>query len=267
MTETTLTGHAGTIHTRSWEVDGARGGVVLVHGYGEHVGRYEHVARALNDAGWNVYGLDHAGHGRSEGERVLIPDFTPLVEDVHAVVRRAAEATMGLPMTMIGHSMGGGIAARYAELHPGEVAALVLSGPVIGSLSLVPSMLAQDEIPDTPLPPEALSRDQEVGRAYSEDPLVWHGPFKRPTLVGFAQLLLDVALDADRIVGPVLWQHGGDDQIVPVDGSRRAIALLRNAQVTEKIYPGARHEIFNETNKDEVLADTAEFLGQATTSG
>jgi alpha-beta hydrolase superfamily lysophospholipase len=270
MTETsptTLTGHAGTIHTRTWEVDGARGGVVLVHGYGEHIGRYEHVARALNDAGWNVYGLDHAGHGRSEGEQVLIPDFTPLVEDVHAVVRRAAEANVGLPMTMIGHSMGGGIAARYAELHPGEVAALVLSAPVIGSLSWIMGLLGQDEIPGDPLPPEVLSRDAEVGRAYAEDPLVWHGPFKRQTLVGFAQLLLDVALDAEKVVGPVLWQHGEDDQLVPLDGSRRAIALLRHAQVTEKIYPGARHEIFNETNKDEVLADTAEFLGQAVTSG
>jgi alpha-beta hydrolase superfamily lysophospholipase len=264
VTESRVQGNAGPIYTRTWEIDGARGGVVLVHGYGEHIGRYEHVARALNDASWSVYGLDHVGHGRSEGERVLIPDFTPVVEDLHSVVQRAKAANPGQPVAMIGHSMGGGIAARYVELHPGEVAALVLSGPVIGSLRGITSLLGMDEIPTDPLPVTTLSRDPEVGRMYDEDPLVWHGPFKRQTLLGFADLLLDIALDADKVTGPVLWQHGQDDQLVRVAGSRRAIALLRNADVTEKIYPGARHEIFNETNKDEVLGDTVDFLASAT---
>jgi len=86
MAESSFQGQAGTIYTRSWEIDRARGGVVLVHGYGEHLGRYEHVAKALNDAGWSAYALDHVGHGRSEGEQVLISDFTPVVEDVHTVV-------------------------------------------------------------------------------------------------------------------------------------------------------------------------------------
>ena len=95
MTESTVRGHAGTLHVREWEVDEPRGAVVLVHGYGEHIGRYEHVAAALNEAGWNVFGLDHTGHGRSEGAQVLIPDFTPVVEDVHAVVERAHAAVPG----------------------------------------------------------------------------------------------------------------------------------------------------------------------------
>ena len=177
MTESSVQGHAGTIHVRSWEVDRARGAVVLVHGYGEHIGRYGHVAEALNDAGWNVYGLDHVGHGRSEGERVLIPDFTPVVEDVHTVVGRAKAANPGLPVAMIGHSMGGMIAARYAQLHPGELAALVLSGPVIGTLKGITSMLGMDVIRSDPIDVTTLSRDDEVGRVYSEDPLVWHGPF------------------------------------------------------------------------------------------
>jgi alpha-beta hydrolase superfamily lysophospholipase len=73
MTESSFGGQLGTIYTRTWEVDGAHGAVVLVHGYGEHIGRYEHVAEALNDAGWSVHGLDHVGHGHSEGERVMIP--------------------------------------------------------------------------------------------------------------------------------------------------------------------------------------------------
>jgi alpha-beta hydrolase superfamily lysophospholipase len=127
MTESSFQGQAGTIYTRCWEINGARGGVVLVHGYGEHLGRYEHVATALNAGGWSAYGLDHVGHGRSEGERVLIPDFTPVVEDVHTVVGQAKAANPGLPVAMIGHSMGGMIAARYAQLHPGRAGR---AGPV-----------------------------------------------------------------------------------------------------------------------------------------
>jgi alpha-beta hydrolase superfamily lysophospholipase len=262
--EDTMPGQLGAIHTRRWEVDDARGRVVLVHGYAEHIGRYEHVAAALNGAGWSVYGLDHLGHGRSEGERARIEDFTPVVEDVHTIVGQAKAANPGQPVAMVGHSMGGGIATRYAQLHPGEVAALVLSGPVIGTLRGFTSILGLEEIPADPLPGELLSRDPEVGRVYGEDPLVWHGPFKRATLLAIADLLLDLALDADQVTGPVLWQHGEDDQIVSVSGSRRGIELLRNADVTERIYPGARHEIFNEINQAEVLADTVAFLDEAT---
>ena len=128
MTERSFQGQAGTIYTRSWEIDRARGGIVLVHGYGEHLGRYEHVAMALNDAGWSASALDHVGHGRSEGERVLISDFTPVVEDVHTVVVQAKAANPGLPVAMIGHSMGGMIAARYAQLHPGELQIFAVLG-------------------------------------------------------------------------------------------------------------------------------------------
>ena len=81
-----------------------------------------------------------------------------------------------------------------------------------------------------------------------------------PTLAAMAQALLDTALDAPRIAGPVLWQHGDDDRLVPMAGSRRLIELLVNADVTERIYPDARHEIYNETNRAEVLADTTRFM-------
>jgi alpha-beta hydrolase superfamily lysophospholipase len=260
MTESSFGGQSGTISTRTWEAGAARGGIVLVHGYGEHIGRYEYVAKVLNDAGWNVYGVDHVGHGRSEGEPVMIPDFTPVVEDVHSVVLAAKAAHEGGPVAMIGHSMGGMIAVRYAELHPGEVSALVVSSPVIGTWTAVTSLLAEDVIPSDPLDSTTLSRDEEIGRIYDADPYVWHGPFKRRTLAGLVHCLLDIALDSDKVTGPVLWQHGEADELVPVAESRRGMAMLRNAEVTEIIYPGARHEIFNEVNKDEVLADTTAFL-------
>jgi alpha-beta hydrolase superfamily lysophospholipase len=92
-------------------VDDAARLVVLVHGYGEHLGRYEHAARALNAAGAKVFGPDHVGHGRSPGERALIEVFEPGVDALREVVR---DARGGLPVVMVGHSLGGLIAARYA---------------------------------------------------------------------------------------------------------------------------------------------------------
>jgi alpha-beta hydrolase superfamily lysophospholipase len=266
MAETTLQGHGGNVHVRTWERDDPDRVVVLVHGYGEHIGRYDHVAAALGERGAEVWGLDHVGHGRSDGDRALIADVDAVVGDIHAVVARARAEHPDLPVAMVGHSMGGLLATRYAELHPGELAGLVLSAPLIGS-SPIAGYLALDEIPDIPIDVTVLSRDPAEQQAYADDQLVWHGPFKRPTLAAFAVALVEIALDADRLTGPVLWQHGDADQLVPLEHTRRGMALLRNADVEERIYPGARHEIFNETNRDEVLADTVRFIASVVGSG
>jgi alpha-beta hydrolase superfamily lysophospholipase len=262
--EWTLDGHGGRLVARTWSGGGAATHVVLLaHGYGEHIGRYEHVAAALVANGAVVYGVDHVGHGRSEGERVLIPDFEDVVDDLHEVDLRAREEHPGLPVVLIGHSMGGLIAARYAQRHGDSLAALVLSGPLVGAWEAVGQLLALPEIPDVPLDITTLSRDPQVGADYASDPLVWHGPFKRPTLEA-----IDTALGAVRdgpSVGPLplMWAHGAADQLVPPAGSRGGIERLRGEHFVERIYPEARHEIFNEINKDEVLADVTAFINEA----
>ena len=259
VTDTTMTGHAGALHVRTWRHADPTHIVVLAHGYGEHIGRYDHVAAALGARGAAVYGLDHAGHGRSEGERALLADFDRVVADLHALAETARRELPGLPAVLVGHSMGGLIATRYAQRHGGELAGVVLSAPLVGSHDST-GLLAADPLPEVPIDPAVLSRDEATGRAYAEDPLVYHGGFKRPTLVAMARAMLDAALDSPRVTGPVLWQHGEADELVPIAGTRRLIDLLVNAEVTVRTYPGARHEIFNETNRDEVLADTARFV-------
>jgi alpha-beta hydrolase superfamily lysophospholipase len=239
--------------------------VVLVHGYGEHIGRYEHVAAAFVERGAVVWGQDHIGHGRSDGERVLVADFETLVDDLHGLVTTAREANPGLPVVMVGHSMGGMIATRYAQRHPEELAGLVVSGPILGEPALLAQLIALDEIPDIPIDPAVLSRDESVGQAYADDPLVWHGPFKRTTVEANAVFLRAIAQDASSLTVPVLWLHGADDQLVLEAETRAGIETLRagGASIEEKIYPGARHEIFNETNRDEVLADACAFVERA----
>jgi alpha-beta hydrolase superfamily lysophospholipase len=258
--EHTLTGTRGRIAVREWPAGHPRYVALLVHGYGEHTGRYEEVAGVLTGHGAAVYAPDHMGHGRSDGERVLIEDFEDVVTDVHAVADLARAAHPGLPVVMIGHSMGGLIAARYAQRHPGELTALVLSGPVIGDWELPRRLLALEEIPDTPISPASLSRDPAVGAAYAADPLVWHGPMKRPTLEAFVRTLAAVAEGGDVGRLPLLWAHGDDDRLVPLPGSRVGVEPLSGGDLTERIYPGARHEVFNETNRAEVFADLTRFL-------
>ncbi|CAM5659854.1 alpha/beta hydrolase [Streptomyces aurantiogriseus] len=261
MDEHVLTGTRGPLTAYTWpHRPRPRYVALLVHGYGEHAGRYEKVADVLAGHGAAVFAVDHVGHGRSAGERVVIEDFEDVVTDVHTVAGLARAAHPGLPVVVIGHSMGGLIAARHAQRYGDELAALVLSGPVIGVWQLPGRLLALPEIPDTPISPSALSRDPAVGAAYATDPLVWHGPMKRPTLEAFVRTLETVAEGGDVGPLPLLWLHGDDDRLVPPDGSRVGVERLSGGRLTERIYPGARHEVFHETNRSEVFADVTRFL-------
>ncbi|MBT2414346.1 lysophospholipase [Streptomyces sp. ISL-12] len=258
--EHTLTGTRGRIAVHEWPAAHPRYVALLAHGYGEHLGRYEEVAGVLSAHGAAVYGPDHLGHGKSDGERVLIEDFEDVVTDVRAVAELARTAHPGLPAVLVGHSMGGLIAARYAQRHPEDLTALVLSGPVIGDWELPRRLLALDEIPDTPISPGALSRDPAVGAVYAADPLVWHGPMKRPTVEAFVRTLATVADGGTAGRLPLLWLHGDDDRLVPLSGSRPGVERLSGGELTERIYPGARHEVFLETHRAEVFADLTAFL-------
>ncbi|MBA9006086.1 alpha/beta hydrolase [Thermomonospora cellulosilytica] len=253
-------GRNGAVAARSWPRPDPRYLAVLVHGYGEHLGRYDHVVRALADHGASVCGLDHVGHGRSAGERVLITDFEDVVADLHTLVTDARADAPGLPVVLIGHSMGGMIAARYAQLHRDELTALVLSGPVLGRWDALQMLLGLEEIPEIPIDPTTLSRDPAVGEAYAADPLVWHGPFKRPTLEALDRCIRTINEHGSLGDLPTLWVHGEDDQLVPPAGTRTGIEAIRGSDLTERIYPQARHEVFNETNSAEVLGDVTAFV-------
>jgi alpha-beta hydrolase superfamily lysophospholipase len=253
--ETTVDG----VHLRIWNPDKPKRIVVLVHGYGEHAGRYEHVADRLVADGAVVYAPDHRGHGRSGGEPALIRDMETIVDDVAVVVDRARGEHPGLPVVAVGHSMGAIIASRLAQRLGDGLAGLVLSGPGIGGNPAFEQLLAMDPIPDVPIDPAALSRDPAVGEAYVSDPLVYHGPFKRQTLEALFGGIAAVA-EGGRLTMPLLWIHGENDPLVPLAGAREAVARIRGDRYEERIYEGAMHEVLNETNKHEVLDVVAGFV-------
>jgi alpha-beta hydrolase superfamily lysophospholipase len=259
MSDETIT--IGRVQVRRWPASGAQRLIVLVHGYGEHIGRYEHLARALAAQGSTVVGPDHVGHGRSEGEPALVEDFEAIVDDLRAVVR---ETRGDLPVVMVGHSMGGLIATRYAQRHRADLAGLVLSGPAVGLAPVMEGWLAAPEPPSDPIDPAVLSRDPAVGEAYAADPLVYHGGWKRPTLAAF--VAADRAIPVGPTFGdlPLLYVHGGDDQLVPVDLARPVVDRLAGPDTEVHVLEGARHEVFNETDKDETIGLVARFAERVT---
>jgi alpha-beta hydrolase superfamily lysophospholipase len=256
-----IAGTRGRIVVHRWDVEDPRYVVLLSHGYGEHARRYDHVAERLNEEGAVVYAPDHWGHGLSDGERALAEDLEGAVSDLHLVAEKAAAEHPGLPTVLIGHSMGGLIAARYGQRYGNDLTALVLSGPAVGGNPNIEALAQMDPIPEVPIDPAALSRDPAVGEAYAADPLVYHGPFRLETLLGFGAAVTAVAEGGRfRDELPTLWIHGEDDPIVPLVYTRPAIEAVKGANFEEKVYPGARHEVFNETNRGEVLDDLAAFL-------
>ena len=254
-------GSEGTVFYRRWDAQGSPRRIVqIVHGYAEHGGRYAHVARALTARGAVVYADDHLGHGRSEGERALITDFEHVVEDLHTVSEIARAGHPGIPLILVGHSMGGLLSGRFAQRWPTEVAGVAFCGAVIGDWQWARDVLTEPELPHIPFDPLALSRDPAVGAAYAEDPLVYHGQYKRGLLEAEVVALDAFQRDISGLAMPVLFLHGTDDPFVPSSRSLQAVRDMPTEDVTVHLIDGGRHEVFNEINRDEVIGYLTEWV-------
>jgi alpha-beta hydrolase superfamily lysophospholipase len=259
--EAEFDGSEGRVFYRRWDPYEAPVRIVLiVHGYAEHGGRYGHVADELSRRGAVVYADDHLGHGRSDGERALITDFEHVVDDLHTLASIARGEHPGLPLVMVGHSMGGLVAGRFAQRWPDEVAGVVFCGAVIGDWDWAREVLAERELPYVPFDPAALSRDPAAGAAYAADPLVYHGQYKRGLLEAEVVALDRFQEDIDALTMPVLFLHGSADPFVPFERSLRAVKDMPTEDVTIHVYEGARHEVLNETNREEVIGHLADWL-------
>jgi acylglycerol lipase len=253
-----------------WTPEGTpRGVVVLCHGYAEHARRYDHVAQRFGEAGLITYALDQRGHGRSGGKRVYLKDISEYTGDFDTLVGIAASDHSDLKRVILGHSMGGGVVFAYAVEHPDDYAAVVLSGPavyaqdavstfMIGVAKVVGSVLPG--LPVENLPTEAVSRDPDVVAAYMADPMVHQG--KLPA--GIAKALLSVGESmpqrAASLTAPLLVVHGGQDKLIPVEGSRRLVECVGSSDVNLKVYPELYHEVFNEPERELVLDDVVSWI-------
>jgi len=254
----------GHIHVRKWQDGHTKRLVVIVHGYTEHGGRYAPLARILAARGSLVVAPDHVGHGLSGGDRGVMADFEAVVDDIHAVI----EAYSGsLDVVLIGHSMGGLLATRYAQRYPKRLAGLVLSAPAVGVAPFLETVLAMPEIPEQGFDGSLLSRDPTVGEENAADPLVWHGPWRRATLEG--ALVANRAVDAGPGFGdlPLLYLHGTDDRIIALAGALPVVERLAGPRSEFHVLPEQRHEIFNEIGKEETFAIVAGFVERVAGAG
>jgi len=260
------------LFVRRWETEGVphQWTFVIVHGLGEHGGRYQHLAAWFTPRGATVYAMDHRGHGRSGGPRGHAPSLIALLDDIDAVVVRA-RAESGGPLVLIGHSFGGLLAIAYALDRPDRIDKAIFSAPALVARVKVPAWKqALARVLPTVAPkasfaneidPNVLSHDHTVAPAYSSDPLV-HNQIT-------AGLYASTIARGEEFIGrapelrvPFLLMHGRDDQIVDPAGSQRFFARATAHDRAFCLYPGFYHEIFNEIDQERVFQDIESWLTQ-----
>lgn len=269
--EGTFTSFDGlSIFHRSWRPDAPPKGVVmLVHGLGEHSGRYVHVAGRLTAAGYAVHALDHRGHGRSDGKRAYVKSYDEFMADLIQFRAHIEREHPDVPFVVLGHSMGGNLAMGHVLDHQAGVAGLALSGaalkpgddfsPLQIKIFTAIAKVAPGFKPQG-LSATSISRDPAVVAAYEADPLVYNG--KIPAGLG-AALFGAMSTFPDRYPTlhlPILVMHGTEDRLTNIDGSRDVERLATNADVTAHYYEGLYHEIFNEPEQEQVLDDLVGWL-------
>lgn len=257
---------------REWLPEsGALHGIVLIlHGINEHGGRYRHVAEALTDAGLLCYAIDHRGHGLSGGARGYIPDLQLAVTDVSQLYELIRARHPLLPPFIFAHSMGSLIGLGFVLGQPEGLRGIALSGTAIHGEQMAPAWLvtlllqAAKVLPKARLSPrgpsDVLTRDEGKLREWEEDPLVEKRMWRIGTSAALVRMGRQICASAHTIKTPLLALHGGADDLTPVSGARFLAEKAASADVTLKIYPGLRHEVVNEIERAEIIADLRDWL-------
>ncbi len=244
--------------------------VFIAHGYGEHAGRYAHLAERLVDAGCAVVAPDHRGHGKSEGERAHFGTFDEPVEDLRLLYNIAQKTFPNIPVYVFGHSMGSLIALLFTLRYQADVKALVLSGTATnaedGSTPLMVNVgkLLAGFIPKiralSSLPASALTKDPDMLAKYDSDPLNDRGKMR----LGIASQMVEVGRklrqEAKALTLPLLVIHGEDDKLTPISGAHAIYNVASSTDKTLKTYPNLRHELINEVERETVLNDIVGWI-------
>lgn len=249
---------------QAWLPPAPRAVVAVVHGIAEHAGRYAFLADRANQCGLGVVSADLRGHGRSPGERSYVERFDDYLLDVDALMAKARELAVGRPLFLMGHSMGGAIALRWLAQRKQPVAGLILSSAALKIGGDVPRLLVAlapllsrwlPHLRGTRLDPATISRDPAAVAAYVNDPLV--SLLAPPARTG-AELLQ--AMEANRAAAaglalPVYLFHGDADRLTDPDGSRDIHERWGGSDKTLRLWPGSRHETFNDLDREGVVAE------------
>ncbi len=255
---------------QAWLPDGEPKAVLpIVHGLGEHSGRYLNVVNYFVPLGYVVYGLDHIGHGKSGGPREYVEHFDDFSNTFTQYLDMVKQWQPGKPIFLLSHSIGGLIAAYYLLDHQAEFQGAIFSAPVVKVASHVSQMtvfmartlsLLAPSAGVLPVDPSTISRDPDVVKAYIDDPLVFHGKTTARLAAEMLRALLRVSAETDKITLPFIAMQGGADRLVDPDGAEILYTRAGSKDKTLKIYEGLYHEIFNEPERDVVFKDIETWL-------
>ncbi len=243
--------------------------LLIVHGLAEHCGRYMNVVNHFVPLGYAVYGLDHIGHGKSEGTRVYVGRFAEYTDTVKLYFDLIRLEHPDKPIYLVGHSMGGLIGALYLLEHQRELAGAVLSGPLVKmSDDLSPVVVFMGKLLSTLTPKAGLmaldaqgvSRDPAVVQAYINDPLVHTGKMTARLAGELVAATQRITAEAAKITLPILIVQGSGDKLVNPAGAKLLYDTVSSADKTLKVYEGFYHEVFNEPERAQVLNDVEAWL-------
>lgn len=248
-----------------------RGAVVIIHGYAEHSGRYDWTGEQLAAAGYATYALDLTGHGQTGGEQALVRSMNEFLGDVRLYTSLVRGWAAGLPLFVLGHSMGGAITTLHLAVDKPELSGAILSGAVLAGknrgrglrerlVRIVGRVLPRLRIGK--LDSSTISRDPAVVQAYDDDPLVYRGRMKAGLVAAMIRGIQRADDDAPGIATPMLILHGSEDLLTSPAGSERLYERIASADRTIKLYDGLYHEILNEPERDQVIADIIAWLNE-----
>lgn len=255
---------------RTHEVQQARAALLVVHGLGEHGGRYRDFAEMMGTAGVSTFVLDQRGHGLSEGRRGHVTSFDVLLQDLDRFRREVSGfIDARLPLFLLGHSMGGLVALRYLEEYDTPVRGAIILAPWLGTAVDVPRWKATMAsaltrvLPSMPfrngIDPDALCRDPVVVRAYREDPLV-HDRITPRLFTQASAAMGDVLRRSDRIRTPLLFLLPGADRVVDTQRTLAFARSLAAPDVSIRVYPGHYHELLNEPDRAATVRELRDWL-------
>jgi alpha-beta hydrolase superfamily lysophospholipase len=263
-----LTADGLRLETSFWDPpQHTRAVVVVVHGLGDHRGRYHHLAERLTAHGYATASYDQRGFGRSEGPRAYVASFGLYGEDLGRFLELVRGRHAKVPLFLLGQSMGGLIVADFALQHPGAARGLILCSPAI--MTEVAALLQRmsafagrvlPRVPTVALDLSQLSRDPEVVRAAREDPHYYGGRIPARTGAEMIAAMHRVQDKAATLSMPLLILHGSADKITAPAGSKLLYERASSTDKTLRIYDGLYHETFNEPEQAQVFEDVIAWL-------
>ena len=267
--------YGGKRYWQSWPAPEPRAALVVIHGMGEHGGRYARLAGYLGAHNISVFALDHRGHGRSEGKRGAIKDADHLEGDIDHFVNQIVRPS-GLPIYLYGQNLGGTLALAHVIRHPGRVDGLILSAPFIYATFLPQEMAMVMEglstfmpsIPGYRLSPKLLSSDSKEVNAFRKDPLNLHDALPVKSVSEILGMMAQVREHIEELYLPLLVLHGEEDPLVAIESSQKLISAYTCDDKQLRTYPGLFHDLLSAKSADRgtVTNDILDWLSQQTTS-